>query len=288
MAARKKPNRAQRKALQAKHGSKKPAATGSSNSQPISFETIIRKAEGRKLVLNLGTGQVISRPLHKQFSGGDWFEVRVHPDPAMQPDIVASATDFQAIPDHQFDAIWASHQLQLFFPHELQLVFKEFYRVMKPESQFLCNMADMQTVSNYVAHGRLFEPLYDAAAGPIAPIDIMYGLRKTLERQPHVAHRTAFTSKSIIDYLRAAGFTNIRVHRKWVDLWATAYKLPEGDPRKSDKAETHTDEKNQKMALPEPLPVNRTPHPGQFAVNMLPDELDIPPNEWEPLGLKGH
>ncbi len=67
-------------------------------------------------------------------------------------------------------------------------------------------------------------------AGPISPIDMLYGHRAAMAAGNHyMAHKTGFTAKSLGRALRECGFAATVVERGGhYDLWALAY--PERPP----------------------------------------------------------
>ncbi|GAB4405664.1 MAG: hypothetical protein OHK0048_25550 [Rhodoferax sp.] len=78
-----------------------------------------------------------------------------------------------------------------------------------------------------VAEGKLLEPAYVAPAGPIAPLDILYGHRPAMAKgNLFMAHRCGFTQKVLTDTLQAAGFKMIAAKSRPAafDLWAVASK----------------------------------------------------------------
>jgi|GEM_PF-3691545 len=51
------------------------------------------------------------------------------------------------------------------------------------------------------------QPAYQSPAGPIAPLDMLYGHRPALARgNLYMAHRTGFTLTSLMNMFRTAGF----------------------------------------------------------------------------------
>jgi len=71
------------------------------------------------------------------------------------------------------------------------------------------------------------EPAYQASAGPIAPLDILFGLRPAMAAgKLYMAHHCGFTEKSLVAELNAAGFQSMvhmaRPHE--FDLWVIASK----------------------------------------------------------------
>lgn len=252
------------------------------------FAPIVARAQGKRLVLHIGCGSPNPEKLHPTFRGPEWHEVRLDIDVNAKPDIIADMIDMRMVPDASVDAVWSSHNMEHLYPHQVPIALKEIFRIIKPEGFFLVTMPDIQTVASYVAHGMLADPLYDSPAGPITPIDIMYGLRSAIARgNTFMAHRTAFTAKTLGEEMRDAGFTNILVRREWVDLWAVGHKYPLGHPKRVERTviEGLSDEDQKKVKMPAPLPLNRTPHPGLIRGKHNTDELDIPPKVWEPVSI---
>lgn len=264
-----------------------PAKPKAAQAVKASFASIVKAAGGKKLVLHIGCGAANPAKLHQSFQGPEWHEVRLDIDASVKPDIVADMIDMSAVPDESVDAVWSSHNIEHLYPHDVPGALKEISRVIKNGGAFLVTLPDIQSVANYVAHGNLEEPIYDSPAGPICPIDILYGFRKSMAMgNLFMAHKTAFTAESLARHLRDSGFSNIRVRREWVNLWAVGYKFPHGHPQRIEKTVIETDDAAQGLKLPPAMPVNRSPHPGNIAAGKLSDELDIPPKSWKPLGLK--
>ena len=64
-------------------------------------------------------------------------------------------------------------------------------------------------------------------AGPIAPLDILYGLRTAMAAgNLYMAHRCGFTMRVLMGTLQAAGFQGIagKQRTQVFDLWALATK----------------------------------------------------------------
>jgi len=101
--------------------------------------------------------------------------VRLDIDPANEPDIVGSMLDMAAVESESVDAIYSAHNLEHVFAHEVPLVLKEFFRVLKPEGFLLVTCPDLQTVCTLVAEDKLNDMAYNSQAGPITPLDIIYG-----------------------------------------------------------------------------------------------------------------
>lgn len=273
----------------------KPSAAKAKKTLPVvkkipasqqAFEAARERANGKRIVLHIGCGSPNPEKLHKSFRTDEWFELRLDIDENAKPDIVSDMVNMAAIPDESVDAIWSSHNIEHLYPHIVPEAMREFNRVLKVGGHILATMPDIQSVAAFVANGTLEEPIYQSPAGPICPIDIMYGLRTAMARgNLFMAHKTAFTAKSLGTHLRDAGFCNITLSRDWVDLWAIGYKLPPGHPNRVEKMVINENAERRVNPPPAP-PLQRLSHPGFIQQGVLTDELDVPPKVWNPLGLK--
>jgi hypothetical protein len=81
-------------------------------------------------------------------------------------------------------------------------------------------------VAELIVQDKFDEPAYVSPAGPIAPLDILYGHRPQIAMgNVFMAHRTGFTARTLTQILANAGFDRVRVERgKSFDLWAVGYK----------------------------------------------------------------
>jgi SAM-dependent methyltransferase len=182
--------------------------------------------DGRRLVLHVGCGPPYEENLHDRFGGADWRELRLDIDAKMEPDIVASMVDMRdTVPSESVDAVWSSHNIEHVFAHEVPQVFGEFLRVLRPGGFALVTTPDLQRAAERIASGRLEDPLYEADAGPVTPLDMVYGHGREIARGFHfMAHRTGYTARSLERKLRDAGFGDVKVRREPGDraLWAEA------------------------------------------------------------------
>lgn len=178
------------------------------------------------VVLHVGCGSADAGKLPAQFfQAGQWRELRYDIDPSVKPDIVGSITDMQGIGSATIDAIWSSHNIEHLYPHEVPVALREFRRVLKPGAFALITLPDLQQVAELVAQGKLEEPAYDSPAGPIAPIDIIFGWRLPIAHgNLFMAHRTGFVEKSLKKALEDAGFVSTYVVRDGqFALWAKGF-----------------------------------------------------------------
>lgn len=173
----------------------------------------------------MGCGPKQAGKLHPTFKPAEWHELRLDINPAVEPDIVASMTNLSSIPSASFDAVWSSHNLEHLEAHEVPLALREFRRVLNGTGFLLITLPDLQRVAELVAQDKLLETAYVSPAGPIAPLDMIFGFRKAIAAGNHfMAHRTGFTARSLGQAIVDAGFAVARIKRDdHFNLWGTAY-----------------------------------------------------------------
>jgi SAM-dependent methyltransferase len=181
-----------------------------------------------KTFLHVGCGPKRKDQTTKGFNTDVWQEVRLDIDESAHPDIVGTMTDMSELVDASVDAIYSSHNIEHLYPHEVPIVLKEFSRVLKPDGFLVVTCPDLQSICALVAEDKLTEPAYISPAGPIAPIDILYGYRPSMELgNLFMAHRCGFTERVLIGTLQAYGFATVASRRRahpYYDLWAVAGK----------------------------------------------------------------
>jgi SAM-dependent methyltransferase len=132
-------------------------------------------------------------------------EVRLDIDPRCEPDICASMTDLGDI--GPFDAVYCSHALEHLAPHDVAVALGEFRRVLNPGGAVVAIVPDLEDVRPTE------DVLYESAAGPVAGLDIYYGMRRYLAEFPHMAHRTGFVAATLAKALTDAGFARVGAQR---------------------------------------------------------------------------
>lgn len=174
-------------------------------------------------ILHVGCGSK-----HKDqtpFATLDWQEIRLDINADVQPDVIGTMTDMSAVASSSVDAVFSSHNIEHLYPDEVPVALAEFKRVLKPTGFALITCPDLQSVCALVAADKLTETAYTSPAGPIAPIDILYGHRASIKAGNHyMAHRCGFTSKVLSGTLQAAGFLQVAslARSAAFDLWALA------------------------------------------------------------------
>ena len=177
-------------------------------------------------MLHVGCGPYKPEKLHATFRKEAWRELRLDINPAVQPDIVASMLSMPMVAVGAVDAVWSSHNLEHLYAHEVAVALAEFQRVLKPGGFALITLPDLQAVAELVAADKLEDAAYVSPAGPIAPLDMIYGHGASIARgNVFMAHNTGFTARTLAAALGRAGFARIDVKRgKSFDLWAVGYK----------------------------------------------------------------
>lgn len=183
-------------------------------------------------LLHVGCG-----PKHKDrttqgFNQPQWQEIRLDIDPAAKPDVIGTMTDMQAVGDGSVDAIFSSHNIEHLYPHEVPQALREFRRVLRADGLAVITCPDLQSICALVAQDRLTDAAYQSPAGPITPLDVLYGHRPALARgNLYMAHRCGFTARVLGATLREAGFAGVavKVRPAAFELWALATMAPLDD-----------------------------------------------------------
>lgn len=179
-----------------------------------------------RTVLHVGCGAPNREKLPAMFREPGWRELRFDIDPDVEPDLLGTMTDMGEVGTGSVDALYSSHNVEHLYLHEVPIAFAEFLRVLKPGGFALITCPDIQEVAKLIAEGRLEDTAYTSPAGPIMPIDIIYGYSRSIARGNHfMAHRTGYTGQTLGRKLVQAGFAPVQVAKgKQFDLWARAQK----------------------------------------------------------------
>ncbi len=179
-----------------------------------------------KKLLHVGCGPENKNTL-KGFNTPFWEEIRLDIDKDVKPDIVGTLTDMGLVNSGTIDALYSSHNIEHLFPHEVPVALGEFNRVLNDDGFVVITCPDLVSVCQAVVSDKLMEPLYSSPAGPISPIDILYGHRGYIEQgKVYMAHNTGFTYTSLLKAFQEAGFTSFFGGSlpKTYDLWLIAFK----------------------------------------------------------------
>ncbi len=183
-----------------------------------------------KTFLHIGCGPKRKNQTTRGFNTDEWTELRFDIDESVNPDIVGTMLDMSAVSDASVDAVFSSHNIEHLYPHEVPLALAEFKRVLKPGGFVVITCPDLQSVCALVAEDKLTEAAYTAPAGPITPLDILYGHRPPIAKgNLYMAHRCGFTQKVLTGTLQQSGFAMVAAKRRghpYFDLWALATVQP--------------------------------------------------------------
>jgi SAM-dependent methyltransferase len=170
-----------------------------------------------RTVLNAGCGpaHALTAAPTTHFPPPEWREIRLDADAGVAPDVVSSIT---ALPfgAETLDAVWSSHCVEHLHANDVALALGEFRRVLRPGGLVLIAVPDLQQAAALIAAGRELAPAYLSPAGPITPLDIVFGHRGLTAGNPLQQHRTDFTVRTLTLALCGAGFGAVHVSRSGV------------------------------------------------------------------------
>ena len=195
-------------------------------------------------LLHIGCGPKYKDKTTKGFNVDAWQEIRLDIDPSVNPDVIGTMTNMSAVASESVDAIYSSHNIEHLYPHEVALALAEFIRVLKPDGFVVVTCPDLQSVCALIAQDKLTEAAYTSPAGPVAPLDILYGHRPSMEKgNLFMAHRCGFTRKVLSDTLQSSGFKSVatmaRGRAPFFDLFALASKPDRSETDLRELASLH-------------------------------------------------
>lgn len=177
-------------------------------------------------ILHVGCGPQTLASFPDLATAGQWTELRLDIDPSVKPDVIGTMTDMSAVEAGAVKIVYSSHNIEHLQDHEVPLALAEFYRVLMPGGVAIVRVPDIQAVCAMVAQDRLYDTAYVSPAGPIAPIDMLFGLRRAIEQGNfYMRHTTGFTASTLTIRLKEAGFRFAFVRRlPGFELYAVAFK----------------------------------------------------------------
>ncbi len=195
-----------------------------------------------KTFLHVGCGPKHKDQTTRGFNQTHWLEKRLDIDESVKPDVIGTMTRMPAVDTGSMDAIFSSHNIEHLYPHEVPEALGEFLRVLNDDGFLVVTCPDLQSVCALVAQDKLTEAAYQSPAGPISPLDILYGHRASMARgNLFMAHRCGFTQKVLVATMQAAGFKTVAsmCRPTHFDLWALASKSARDDAQLRALAAEH-------------------------------------------------
>ena len=189
-----------------------------------------------KNFLHVGCGHQYKKSTTREFGSVNWVETRLDIDTAVNPDIVATITDMSNVEDAQYSGLFTSHTVEHLYPHEVNTALSEFYRVLDDDGYAVVTCPDLKSVAKYVAADKLNDILYHSPAGPISPIDILFGHRASVAKgNLYMSHKGGFTEKTLKQEFIKVGFSKVvsMSRAAHFDIWVLAAKkgLPDNEIR---------------------------------------------------------
>lgn len=183
-----------------------------------------------KRLLNVGSGPGPAPRIARMIRTEGWEEVRFDIDPDVRPDVVGSILDLgNSFEEQSFNAVWSSHVLEHLYAHETFPTLRQFHRLLKPDGFALIMTPDIEAVARFIVERGIAAVAYNSAAGPIRPLDMLYGHSRSIEEgHVYMAHRTGFTAERLGNLLLMAGFPNVSVTTENFEVCALAL-MPEAD-----------------------------------------------------------
>lgn len=160
-------------------------------------------------MLNVGgASKAFALPGH--YAG--WGHVLLDITPGKDVDLVLDARRLGDLPRSVFDAIYCSHNLEHYYPHEVPHILAGFAHVLKSGGFADIRVPDLDSVLRAMLERDLDieDTLYQSRSGPISVRDVLYGLGSAIASgKVYFAHKTGFTMRSLRKALDASGFAEV-------------------------------------------------------------------------------
>ena len=180
-----------------------------------------------KQLLHVGPGYNTKKDIIKFFNNDDWQETRVDINKDVNPDILGGMQDLSNVKKEYYDAIYSSHSIEHVYQYEVNGVLREFYKVLNDDGVAVITCPELKSVCKLILEDKLLDTAYVSKAGPITPIDILFGHRDSLKKgNEFMAHKNGFTLKTLTKECHLAGFKSVAgIERlSYFDIWIVAQK----------------------------------------------------------------
>lgn len=167
-----------------------------------------------KILLHVGCGTSQRKDVYiSDFQSLDWNHIRLDIDHDVNPDIIDDIRRLEKIADNSVDGIFSSHNLEHLHDYDNLLALESFYRVLKPEGICVIAVPDFELACKLVSEGKGFDTLYESPAGPIKPVDMIYGFRPYTIRNDYQKHLFGFTVNELKNRLEFKRFKHVNVFK---------------------------------------------------------------------------
>ncbi len=175
-------------------------------------------------VLNVGGGA--SRSLPPTYDG--WEQLLLDIDPDVGADIVCDAKDLLSLEANSFDAVYCSHNLEHFYQHDVPAVLGGFLHVLKDTGFADIAVPNITNLlQEMVSRGHDINDIWYRTGGglPITFHDVLFGWSQAMKGgNIYYSHKCGFTALSLGTALQAAGFQDVQVIDKGMNLQGLGYK----------------------------------------------------------------
>lgn len=192
------------------------------------------ESTGLKTLLHVGCGLQSKEVLPALDFENEWREVRVDIDPAVKPDVVDDIRTLSTIPDSSAHYLFSKHNLEHLEFHEVPVCLANFYRVLDDTGFAVIRTPDLDSICRAILKHGPEKTLYstDTHDGmvDIMGLDMLFGASWAIEHgNSFMAHRTAFTTKTLTAKLEAAGFEKVAISAARGELRGFALKKAENN-----------------------------------------------------------
>lgn len=179
-----------------------------------------------KTCLHVGCGLSGREETHHRFKGPEWVHTRLDIDPTVQPDIVDSIVTLEKVDPESCDGIFSSHNLEHLQYLDVNQALHSFHRVLRDRGLLAIVVPDFGLACKWVSQGHGLKTIYNSAAGPITPFDMIFGHVGMAAGNPFMQHKSGFTVDWLKNALIDVGFVGVEVAATDnFDIWAFARKM---------------------------------------------------------------
>lgn len=187
-----------------------------------------------KTLLHVGCGHQSKEALPPLDFENEWREVRVDIDPAVKPDAIDDIRTLSTIPDGSAHCLFSKHNLEHLEFHEVPICLSNFYRVLDNTGFAVIRTPDLDGVCRAILEHGPEKTLYSTntqdGMTDIMGLDMLFGASWEIARgNSFMAHRTAFTAKTLAEKLQTAGFEKVSISASRGELRGHALKKIENN-----------------------------------------------------------